>query len=50
MLSADLNEVLALSDRIAVMYEGRIVGTTAARETDVAQLGLWMTGSREDVA
>ncbi len=50
LLSADLNEVLALSDRIAVMYEGRIVGTTAARETDVAQLGLWMTGSREDVA
>ena len=50
LISADLNEILTLSDRIAVMYAGRIVATTRADATDVAQLGLWMTGSREDVA
>ena len=50
LLSADLNEILALSDRIAVMYKGQIVGTTAADATNVAQLGLWMTGSGKDSA
>jgi simple sugar transport system ATP-binding protein len=50
LLSADLNEILALSDRVAVLFEGGIVGTTNTETASVAQLGLWMTGSREDLA
>ncbi len=45
LLSEDLDEVLALSDRIAVMYEGRIVGQVAGSEAQVEQLGLWMSGA-----
>jgi simple sugar transport system ATP-binding protein len=45
LLSEDLDEVLALSDRIAVIYEGRIVGQVASSEAKVEQLGLWMSGA-----
>ncbi len=45
LLSEDLDEVLALSDRIAVMYEGRIVGQVTGSEAQVEQLGLWMSGA-----
>jgi simple sugar transport system ATP-binding protein len=44
LISEDLDEVLALSDRIAVMYEGKIVGEMLADEADVEKLGLWMAG------
>lgn len=47
LLSADLQEILTLSDRIAVLFAGRIAGTVAAREADARQLGLWMTGAEE---
>jgi len=47
LLSEDLDEVLALSDRIAVIYEGRIVDVLPAGEADVEQLGLMMSGARE---
>ncbi|MFI4915694.1 MAG: ABC transporter ATP-binding protein [Phycisphaerales bacterium JB060] len=51
LISADLNEVLSLSDRIAVMFEGRIMGELSAAEADAETLGLMMAGSRrEDVA
>ncbi len=46
LISEDLDEVLALSDRIAVMYEGRIVGLVDASEADVGDIGLLMTGGR----
>jgi ABC-type uncharacterized transport system ATPase subunit len=46
LVSAELDEILALSDRIAVMYEGRIVATLLAEKADRAQLGLLMAGSR----
>lgn len=46
LISADLNEILSLSDRIAVMYEGRIVATRKAAETNERELGLLMTGSQ----
>jgi simple sugar transport system ATP-binding protein len=46
MISEDLDEVIALSDRILVMYEGRIVGEMSAAEADVAALGLLMGGAR----
>jgi simple sugar transport system ATP-binding protein len=44
LVSAELDEILALSDRIAVMYEGRIVATLPAQEADRARLGLLMAG------
>ncbi|MBN1312853.1 MAG: hypothetical protein JXB30_15675 [Anaerolineae bacterium] len=39
LVSAELDEIMGLSDRIAVMYNGRIVATMPARDTDRSQLG-----------
>lgn len=47
LISADLNEVMSLSDRIAVMYKGRIMGELAADKATPEVLGLMMAGSRE---
>lgn len=44
LVSAELDEILALSDRIAVMYRGKIVATLDAVETTREQLGLLMAG------
>ena len=46
LVSADLDEIWALSDRIAVIYEGRIVAVREPAETDETELGLLMTGGR----
>jgi simple sugar transport system ATP-binding protein len=46
LISADLDEIWALSDRIAVIYEGRIVAVREPGETDEKELGLLMTGGR----
>jgi ABC-type uncharacterized transport system ATPase subunit len=46
LVSADLNEILSLSDRIAVMYGGRIVKIFPDNNVDENELGLYMTGSR----
>ena len=48
LVSADLPEVLALSDRVAVMYEGRIVVVLARREASAEVLGPYMTGASRD--
>jgi simple sugar transport system ATP-binding protein len=45
LISEDLDEVLQLSDRIAVLYEGRIVGCMPARGADRGQIGLMMAGA-----
>ena len=45
LISAELDEIMALSDRIAVMYRGKIVATVQAADTTREQLGLWMAGS-----
>jgi len=45
LISEDLDEVLGLSDRVAVMFEGRIVGIVDAAEADVTTIGLQMTGA-----
>jgi simple sugar transport system ATP-binding protein len=45
LVSAELNEILALSDRIAVMYGGRIVHLCARAEASEESLGPWMTGA-----
>ena len=46
LVSEDLDELRALSDRIAVMYEGRIVGVVARGEATVEEIGLMMVGAR----
>jgi len=44
IVSSELDEILALSDRILVMYRGRIVAETTPAETTPAELGLYMAG------
>ena len=44
LISADLEELLSLSDQIAVMYNGRITGILQPSETDESQLGELMLG------
>jgi simple sugar transport system ATP-binding protein len=46
LISEDLDEVLTLADRIAVMYEGAIMGEVDARTANVEDLGLLMAGVR----
>ena len=46
LISADLDELLALSDRIAVLCTGRVVGTIAAADADLEEIGLMMGGAR----
>ncbi|GAC1472071.1 MAG: ABC transporter ATP-binding protein [Candidatus Dormibacteraceae bacterium] len=45
LISEDLDEILLLADRVAVIYEGRIAGVVARADTDVQNLGLMMAGS-----
>ena len=44
LVSADLDEILSLSDRIAVMYEGKITGIVEAADATEENIGLLMTG------
>jgi len=48
LISEDLDEIMALSDRIAVMYEGEIVGVLSVHEADIERLGLMMSGVLKD--
>jgi ABC-type uncharacterized transport system ATPase subunit len=44
LVSAELDEIMSLSDRIAVMYKGRILATLDAETATREQLGLLMAG------
>lgn len=44
LISADLDEIMALSDRIIVLHEGRISGELPGGDVDLDRLGLMMTG------
>ena len=44
IVSTELDEVLALGDRVAVMYEGRIVGILEAKSATRERVGLLMGG------
>ncbi len=44
LVSEDLDELLALADRLVVMYEGRIVGEMPIADADPERLGLLMAG------
>ncbi|HEM60815.1 MAG TPA: ABC transporter ATP-binding protein [Chloroflexi bacterium] len=46
LVSVELDEIMALSDRIAVMYEGKIVGSVDADKVTREELGLMMAGAR----
>jgi ABC-type uncharacterized transport system ATPase subunit len=46
LISEDLDEVLALSDRIAVMFEGQVIGVVRPEETTAEEIGLLMGGTR----
>ena len=47
LVSLELDEVMNLSDRILVMYEGEIVGEFNPKDVTVEELGLYMAGARK---
>ena len=49
LVSADLEEIFQLADRIAVIYEGEILGVIASKEATLEQVGLLMAGVRKGV-
>ena len=50
LVSLELEEVMSLSDRILVMYEGEIVGELDPKKTTVEELGLYMAGAKRENA
>lgn len=48
LVSLELDEVMNVSDRILVMYEGEIVGQLYPERTTVEELGLYMAGAKKD--
>ena len=50
LISEDLDEILALSDRIAVLYEGQVMGIVPREEATPEKLGLLMAGVKEETA
>ena len=48
LVSLELEEVMSLSDRILVMYEGEIVGELDPKQTTAQELGLYMAGAKRD--
>ena len=50
LISADLEEILALSDRIAVLFKGEITARVEAGAADERELGLYMTGLQRQAA
>ncbi len=50
LVSLELDEVMNVSDRILVMYEGEIVGELDPKTTTVQELGLYMSGAKRNTA
>ena len=48
LISLELDEVMDVSDRILVMYEGEIVGELDPKKTTVEEMGLYMAGAKRD--
>ncbi|HAI86977.1 MAG TPA: heme ABC transporter ATP-binding protein, partial [Firmicutes bacterium] len=44
LISEDLEELIALCDRISVIYEGRIMGTVGRDQLDLEEIGMMMAG------
>ena len=48
LVSLELDEVMSLSDRILVMYEGELVGEFDPKAVSVQELGLYMAGAKRE--
>jgi len=46
LVSMELDEIMSLSDRLAVMYSGQIMGEVDPKEVTVEEIGLMMAGHR----
>jgi simple sugar transport system ATP-binding protein len=46
LISEDLDELIAVSDRIAVIHDGEIMGIVQPDDVDIEELGLMMAGER----
>lgn len=49
LISYELSEIMSLSDRILVMYNGRIIGETTTKENSEEDIGLLMAGIKKEV-
>jgi simple sugar transport system ATP-binding protein len=49
LISLELDETMNLSDRILVMFEGRIVAELDPKKTSFQEIGLYMSGSKKGV-
>ena len=47
LISTDLDEIISLSDRIAVMYEGQIIGIMDTEKAQLNEIGLMMGGIKK---
>jgi len=47
LISLELEEIFALSDRIEVLYEGKIVKEFDPKKTSHKEVGYYMTGGKE---
>jgi simple sugar transport system ATP-binding protein len=47
LISEDLDELLALSDRIVVLYEGQLMGEVPTKQARIEELGLMMAGTHQ---
>jgi len=50
LVSCELDEILSLSDRVAVMFDGRVIDTLPIEQADRDLIGLRMAGIRDDTA
>jgi simple sugar transport system ATP-binding protein len=46
LISEDLDELLSLTDRLAVIYEGQLVGETPTKDAEIHKVGLMMAGTK----
>jgi simple sugar transport system ATP-binding protein len=47
LVSVELDEILSLTDRVSVMFDGNLVGDRITRETNARELGLLMGGETD---
>ena len=48
LVSLELDEVMNVSDRILVLYEGEIVANVDPKKTTIQELGLYMSGAKRE--
>ena len=48
MISLELDEVMDVSDRILVMFEGKIVAELDPKKTTIEELGIYMAGGKKE--